>query len=797
MVAENTSDSLTVKYPSRNVGGTVGTQVGVLSVSTSTTSYFDRKQLLSQIAAMAAGRAGLIVFAGTLLTSASLLFSVQPLFAKLVLPHLGGSPSVWAVAMCFFQAALLAGYCYAHALNRFAPSWLAPVVHLVVCAASALMLPFALPEWANEPASGNTYLWLVSVLAVGVGLPFFATSANAPLLQAWFSRSGHPHASDPYFLYGASNLGSLVSLLSYPFLIEPMFGLDAQRAIWATGFGMLMLMLGGCAVLMLSSQNKVATADPATTTETHAKRITPRDRLIWIGLAFIPSALLVAFTTHITTDIASAPFLWVIPLATFLGTFVIVFRDEAMIPHQQVLRAHPILVASAIVFVVMPHAGGTVLQAVLGFATFVVTTLVSHRALYEARPAAAKLTEFYLYMSLGGVLGGMFAALLAPQLFNTVVEYPLLIIIGLFARPGVFAALRKATAETLTRQQWGMIVGLVGALVALHATGLMPAGATTAPVLVISLALAVAITVFADRSSILALSSVAAIVVTLVAATSNGDGYSERSFFGVSRVMDSPDGRYRLLIHGSTIHGGQKLRDDKGVKLTDARPIMYYHDNGPMARGFDLVRSGKPGVKLTTGVIGLGAGSLACALLPGETLTYFEIDPVVVSIARDPKHFTFLSGCAPHTKTILGDARLTLAKQPAGTFDYLVVDAFSSDAVPVHLLTREALNLYLSRITADGLIAFHISNRHMELESVVAATVTKIPDVHMAAVLQQDAKRTIDKHPSHVVFLSRDRATIDRAMRLQGARAVDARKTVAWSDNYADILSAIWRRYVE
>ncbi|MGI9475730.1 MAG: fused MFS/spermidine synthase [Hyphomicrobiaceae bacterium] len=766
-------------------------------MSTSTTTSFDHKQLAGRIAALAAGRAGLIMFAVALLTSASLLFSVQPLFAKMVLPHLGGSPSVWAVAMCFFQAALLAGYCYAHALNRFAPAWLAPIVHLVVCAAAALMLPFALPEWASEPSSGNTYLWLVSVLAVGVGLPFFATSANAPLLQAWFSRSGHPHASDPYFLYGASNLGSLVSLLSYPFLIEPMFGLDTQRAIWATGFGMLMLMLGGCAVLMLSSQKNFAARGAATVVDTAAKAITLRDRLVWIGLAFIPSALLVAFTTHITTDIASAPFLWVIPLATFLGTFVIVFRDQSMIPHQPVLRAHPILVASAIVFVVMPHAGGTVLQAVLGFATFVVTTLVSHRALYEARPEAAKLTEFYLYMSLGGVLGGMFAALIAPQLFNSVVEYPLLIILGLFTRPGVFAALRKTAVETMTPYLWGVVVGVVGGGVALHVAGLLPSGATTSFVLVVSLGLAVAITVYAERAAILALCGIAAVAMTLVAASSSGDGYSERSFFGVSRVMDSPDGRYRLLIHGSTIHGGQRLRDAKGAKIARPQPIMYYHAAGPMVRGFELARSGKPGVKLNTGVIGLGAGALACFVKPGEQLTYFEIDPVVVSIAKDPKHFEFLSGCAPHTKTILGDARLTLAKQPAGTFDYFVVDAFSSDAVPVHLLTQEAMELYLSRITHDGLIAFHISNRHMELESVVAATVAKIPGVHMAAVLQKDAKRSIDKHPSHVIYLSRDRATIERAMALPGARAVNPRKTAAWSDNYADILSAIWRRYAE
>jgi hypothetical protein len=413
-----------------------------ISMATSTGTLFDSRQL----AAQASGRLGLIVFAGTWLVSASLLFSVQSLFAKLVLPHLGGSPSVWAVAMCFFQAALLAGYCYAHALNRFAPAWAAPIIHLLVCVAAVMTLPFSLPEWSNDVPSGNAYLWLVGVLTVGVGLPFFATSANAPLLQAWFSRSGHPHANDPYFLYGASNLGSLVSLLSYPFLIEPMFGLDTQRVIWASGFGLLMLMLGACAVLMLSTRLDIgASSSPAAVVS--SPTISNKDRFSWVGLAFIPSALLVAFTTHITTDIASAPFLWVIPLATFLGTFVIVFRDRSLIPHWAVLRIHPLLVASAILFVVMPNAGSTVVQAVLGFATFVVTILVCHRALYEQRPAAAQLTEFYLYMSLGGVLGGMFAALLAPQLFNTVVEYPLLIVIGLLARPGAVAALRPLCAR--------------------------------------------------------------------------------------------------------------------------------------------------------------------------------------------------------------------------------------------------------------------------------------------------------------------------------------------------------------
>ena len=514
---------------------------------------------------------------------------------------------------------------------------------------------------------------------------------------------------------------------------------------------------------------------------------------------------MVAFTTHITTDVASAPFLWVIPLATFLGTFVIVFRDVSMIPHEPVLRLHPILVASAILFVVMPSAGGTILQAILGFATFVVTTLVCHRALYEARPAAAKLTEFYLYMSLGGVLGGMFAALIAPQLFNTVAEYPLLIIVGLFARPGIMAALRGLNSTTLQPRQWALLVGPVLFIFIVQATGLAPSSFSENAVLAMSLVMAAIIAVFANRATVVAITGTLAALLVVVAATINVQGYSERSFFGVSRVVDSADGQYRMLVHGSTAHGGQKTLDDNGLRLAEPRPIMYYHMNGPMMRGFDIARAAKSakarsaaGQTLNYGVIGLGGGSLACAIKTGEAITFFEIDPVVVSIAKDTKHFTFLSRCAPNAKIVLGDARLTLAKEPAGHFDFLVVDAFSSDAVPVHLLTREAIEMYLSQLTDGGLIAFHISNRHMELESVVVATAAGVPGLHMATIFNQDSKRTLDEFPSQVVYLSRDRSAIDNAMKsVVGARQVQGGNTLPWSDNYADVLSAIWRRYTE
>lgn len=756
---------------------------------------FDRSKRLQELAA---GRAGLIVFAGTLLLSASLLFSVQPLFAKMVLPHLGGSPSVWAVAMCFFQGVLLAGYCYAHALNRYASSWAAPVIHLGVCAVALLTLPFALPEWSHDVPTGNTYFWLVGVLAVGVGLPFFATSANAPLLQAWFSRSGHPHASDPYFLYGASNLGSLVSLLAYPFVIEPTLGLDVQRSIWAAGFVILSVALAVCAMLMLSNSRAISIAEPSAAPAA-APSVAPtlEKRLTWIGLAFIPSALLVAFTTHITTDIASAPFLWVIPLATFLGTFVIVFRDRSMIPHKPVLRVHPILVAATIAFVLLPTIGGPFIKAFVGFATFVVTTLVSHRALYEARPGASRLTEFYLYMSLGGVLGGIFSALIAPQLFNSVVEYPLLVIAGLLTRPGVTAALRGFDVASRSLREFMLVAALLVVLIVVAMSGLIPLSVTLAVNAAAALSVAAVIAVLGHWPRVAAATTFIALGLILVAASSGTHSHSERSFFGVSRVETTPDGRHRLFVHGSTIHGGQRLTDDAGNALGKPEPIMYYHALGGMARGFDLARAGHvaSAEPFKVGVVGLGSGALACFIKPGEELTYFEIDPVVVSIARNPKQFTFLSSCAPDAGMVVGDARLTLGKQPAGKFDYLVVDAYSSDAVPVHLLTHEAIELYFSRVSDKGLLAFHVSNRHMELLSVVAATAGQIPGVHISAVTPPKLFKGYDNHPSDVVYLSKDPDVIARAMALPDARKIHAGQTLPWSDNYADILSAIWRRY--
>ncbi|MFN3867474.1 MAG: fused MFS/spermidine synthase [Hyphomicrobiaceae bacterium] len=700
----------------------------------------------------------LAVFTATLFLSAFLLFSVQPVFAKMVLPKLGGSPSVWAVSLCFFQAVLLAGYSYAYALNRFATPVQAPLVHLALLVAASLALPFGLPA-GTEPTGGDTYLWLIGVLALGVGMPFFAVSANAPLLQAWYANTGHPHARDPYFLYGASNLGSLLALLAYPVVIEPMLGLATQAALWTAGFVLLAAMIAASGLLMLrESRVATATSHGVTASTADGRPVSNRERAAWVLYAFVPSGLLVAFTTFITTDIASAPFLWVTPLAAFLLTFVLVFRDTPLVPMRLLDAAHPLLAAMALLAMIALSLNGWAMLALVHAPLFLVTTLVCHKQLYDARPATRHLTQFYLWMSLGGVLGGVFAAVIAPQLFNGIHEYMLLIVLGLMARPGMAAALANR-AEVAAAAKFAGISALTVLALAL----LAPFAGSMASAFIFIVLLALAAFMANDRRRPLRLATHAAAMafaIVLLPSSFNA-GYSERSFFGVSRVTQSVDGKLRLLMHGTTIHGAQLTSDiEQAAKDATARPrpLTYYYAGSPMQMGVEAARlaTGKTAGGLVVGGVGLGAGSLACAAKPGEDWRFYEIDPVVIKIARDPAQFTFLSRCLPGVDIVPGDARLTIASEPADTFDYLVIDAFSSDAVPVHMLTREAMQSFLARTAPQGLLAMHVTNRYMDLVGVATATALSIPGAHVAIVSGEPASNGPETSRNKVMFVARD-----------------------------------------
>jgi spermidine synthase len=650
----------------------------------------------------------LVTYTAAIFVSAALLFAVQPLFAKMVLPKLGGTPAVWSVAMVFFQAMLLAGYAYAHALTRLVPGRVSVAVHLVVMVVAVFALPLGIAAgWGRPPAAGQEF-WLLGLFAASIGLPFFALSANGPLLQAWFARTGHPQAKDPYFLYAASNVGSFLALLAYPFAIEPFTRLPQQTMGWTVGFYALILLIALCGVFLLRSRDAlpdIATDDAAPPTF--------RDALIWIALAAVPSALLIAITAHISTDVAAAPFLWVVPLALYLATFVIAFQSRPILPHRFVTFIAPLAVIMLVVSLALGAADQIVVLIALNLVGFFVLALMCHGELARRRPPARYLTSFYLYLSLGGVIGGIFAGLIAQHLFSWVAEYPLLIILAALCRPGL--AWPRSKLEIVT---WVLIIA--GAAFALFASYVWRYEFTesafnlwVAALLVLAFGFSHYVLTFAGLIA-------ASLMFVVLFGADAGKRDFVRSFFGVHKVMESDAGQFRILKHGTIEHGAQRIRHPDGRPVTGRpTPITYYHDLSPMAQGLVAARE-KRGGPINVAVVGLGTGTLACQMKPGDQLTYYEIDPTVVQIAKDTRRFTFLSECAPDAKIVIGDARLTLADSPDGQYDILIIDAFSSDAIPTHLLTKEAMAIFKDKIKPDGMILMHISNKHMTLAPVVA-----------------------------------------------------------------------------
>lgn len=741
----------------------------------------------------------LALFAATTFLSAFLLFAIQPMFAKMVLPVLGGSSSVWAVALLFFQAALLIGYGYAHVLIGYVPLKTSGFVHLGLALLALIALPVGLPDAWHEPPPGDPYLWQLGLFAVAVGLPFVAVAANAPLLQAWFAHSGHPHAKDPYFLYGASNLGSLLALLGYPFLFEPAFGLTALSLYWAGLYIVLVLAIAACFTLVRRRAEATVEA-PVETEADEGAAPTLRDRIGWCGLALVPAALLTAFTTHIATDIASAPLLWVLPLAIYLLTFVLAFQTRLPLPMWLLLPVQLAVVIFALLELAQVKHDKWVLTSGAGVAAFFLAALVAHRTLFLDRPRARYLTEFYLWMSFGGVLGGLFAALIAPRLFAEVFEYPLLIALSLACRPGVFAQ-PKSTFRELA---WIFAITAVGLVLILRGPILAAQnewtfndwGATP----VIALIFAVAAVAFWRHGARQLTAALMMFATVVILPSSVKRGQAQRSYYGVYRVSQSELGDYNVLTHGTTLHGAQRLRDDFGNLISDVTPGTYYYPGSPMAAAVKIVqaRLDADGELGRIGIVGLGAGSLACYSRKHEAWRFFEIDPVVVDIAAKSNHFTFLANCQPHLDVVIGDARLTMAKEPEDTFDLIIVDAFTSDAVPVHLMTAEALQLYAEKLTDKGIVVLHISNRYLDLDSVLGATLPLVPGLKGLIVSDDEADGSYAQNTSTIAVFAKDQAALDPFRSLHGAQDFHPGGLAPWTDDASDILGPFlsqWRRH--
>jgi hypothetical protein len=726
------------------------------------------------------------LFATTLFVSALLLFVVQPMFTKMVLPRLGGAPAVWSVAMVFFQAALLAGYAYAHLVVRQLSLGAGALLHLGVLALAALTLPIGIATAFSAPPAEYVALWLIGLLAVSVGLPFAALSASAPLLQGWFAASGHPRADNPYVLYAASNLGSFAALVAYPVVVEPLLSLADQSRLWSVGFAGFAL-LAAAASLFVANRPGIADAAAA------SAPVSLRDRLTWTALAAIPSGLVIAVTSYISTDVAAAPFFWMVPLALYLLTFVAAFRDRPWVPQSTVVMLVPILMAPLAIGLL---GGGDkrfwLVMIVVNLAAFLLLSLLCHRELYERRPAPARLTEFYLWVSLGGVIGGIFAALVAPHVFNKVYEYPVLLLAGLLALPGMFAGgPRRFLAQS------GPVLGIAVLAIAVQtAFGLHLPESAQLPFQVALVALAAAMLLQRHRPARFFALAALAFVVTALWQPGFNHVTSMRSFFGVHHVVETADGRHRLLYHGTTLHGAERI-DALGRAAAAPEPLTYFYFGGPISEAITAVRDAHRGLGRVA-VVGLGTGSLACHRRGAEQWTFYEIDPDVVRIARDPRYFRFLSACGADTPVVLGDARLTLARSP-DRYDLIVLDAFSSDVIPVHLLTREALAGYLARLNPGGALVLHISNRHMELSRVVAATgaaegfVTYVKEDRRPDTVPNDFKMN-----ALVAALARDPKDLGDLTRLPGWHEVKPDPRVpAWTDDYSNILGAIVRKKLE
>jgi spermidine synthase len=908
----------------------------------------------------------LLVFAFTLFTSATLLFLVEPMIGKMILPLLGGTPAVWNTCMVFYQAVLLLGYGYAHLSTTWLGARKQAAIHVVL-----LLLPFVfLPLAVNRDlirGEDNPIVGLLLILSLSVGLPMFVVSASAPLLQKWFASTSHPAAKDPYFLYGASNLGSMLALVAYPLLVEPHLRLREQSIDWSVGYSVLVALTVLCAVFLWLSPRNVEVEEkveeskaekapasgrrpseaikparhgirtggkPPTPAEPDAAishtltgEVTWRRVLRWVALAFVPSSLMLGATTYITTDIAAIPLLWVVPLALYLLSFILVFshipawlqylivtgwcaviavlfcnflwgaatsmgmqlfmivlisaivgsclygawwlwtiRDNHLLHRAMVLQL-PLLVLALLFFMLSELKTKThwiAWSLTIHLTTLFVVSMVCHGELARDRPAPKYLTGYFLWMSVGGVLGGLFNGLVAPLIFTGIAEYELAMMLACFLAPplsatkttdwgqrvdvilaglfmlvgGVLIALRLRDHDLAWDiiedgpWLWQLAALLVGLAVAAVVAGrarerrfdhwmdlILP---LTLAILLIGLSwglwsnallvrvrkIAEALSLspyyfrriltygvpvvlcytFVERSLRFALGIGAILLASSFCGTLNDNVmHQERSFFGVLKVENEENEfgdeqfYFRRLIHGTTLHGMQFLNEDRRDE-----PLTYYHRSGPI--GEVMLAYNMPERLPNLAVIGLGTGTMACYARPGQHLTFYDIDPVVRRLSFDgnPAYFGYVHDArerGAHLELVMGDARLTMERkhlEDSEKYGIIVVDAFSSDAIPIHLITHEAMQVYLDKLTPDGLLAFHISNRYLDLRPVLY---NLAQERHLAAVYQSDDREVdprstamLGKSSSTWVVLARKKHYLD------GLRALNE-----WEDKRKDV----------
>lgn len=726
-----------------------------------------------------------LLFSATLFISASLLFWIQPLIAKTLLPLLGGAPAVWNTCLLFFQSMLLMGYVYALASSK----WLSPrsqaAVHVLLILLIAIYLlrsPVHAPV-VSALQQSNPTRWLLENLLFSVGPPFFIISASSPLLQGWFSRLQHNLAVDPYFLFAASNAGSLIALIAFPLILEPSLGLNEQYQLWRVGFAVLIALT--CVIALVLKP--VSIELPASAIKSNASdKLTVFRRLRWLALSFVPSSLMIGVTTYITADVAAVPLLWVIPLALYLLTFVLAFTKRQFANPASLNR--PLIVAALVVTLIL-SSGATepawaLILANLGF--FFVAAMMCHAQLADDRPVVRHLAEYYLWIAIGGALGSVFNVLIAPVLFTSVLEYPLAIVIA--------CMLQRREARTGERSFLDVVypMGLYVLTVSLAilVTHLHVSPSVVSLFIVLGVPLIIINHFFRERPMRFAL-GLSAVMLGGVYYS----GYTDRTlhvvrnFFGTTRVTTDSRGRIDSLYSGNTVHGRQFVDQSR-----QCEPLSYHHENGPLGQVMAVFNAAPANSRVA--VIGLGVGAMASYSKPGQQWTFYEINPDVINIARNSQYFTYLQNCASGSVNVVeGDARLNLQNAEAGYYGLIVLDAFSSDAIPVHLVTQQALDLYLAKLAEGGILAFHISNRSLNLKPILAGLAESR---NLVCIGFDDLKPSSleGKDPSQWVVMARSSPEISNLSINSQWQRLNARQGErVWSDDFSNILQAIrWQQ---
>jgi hypothetical protein len=725
------------------------------------------------------------LFAVTIFLSALLLFWIQLVIAKMLLPRLGGTPAVWNTCMLFFQVVLLVGYSYVLVTTAWIPVRKQAILHAALLLLSCLYFPLTFGGNVGSISERNSpALWLFVYLLTAIGLPLFLISTTSPLLQKWFIRTGHISANDPYFLFAVSNGGSLLALLSYPTIVEPSLNLSRQNHLWVVAYVVFLILSIGCMLVLWKAP---AAEKPERNLIREKLRPSVKRHLYWILLAFIPSSLLFGATTYITTEIAPTPLLWTIPLALYLVTLVLAFARKSVLPGRLGSTALGGL-ALLLTLVLAANATEPTAAIVLLHLSFLfVAAMVCHSKLASDRPPAPRLAEFYLCVAIGGMVGGFFNTLIAPSIFNTIIEYPLVIVLACLMRERDTSK-QDSSSDRLFDLILPACAGLVvvGLALIVHRFHISTVASIA---IVFGIPLLIVNHRFRDRPVRFALAMGAVMLGSVVySEIQHRTVHVERNFFGTLSVRFDPAGATRSLYHGNTIHGRQFV--DPSLQ---GEPLSYFHRKGPLGQIFAAFNSNF--VSPNVAIVGLGTGSMACYARPDQRWTFYEINPAVISIAQTPEYFTYLQKCALQpTQIVLGDARLQLQNAPDHHYGLIVLDAFNSDAIPIHLLTQEAIELYMSKLASGGMLAFHISNRSLALDSVLADLAQQ--NGSLSASYYDDQLDAVNgKDPSEWLVMAKRSAAFDvlakePQWRLLGGRS----QATVWTDDFSNILS-VFRWY--